>query len=333
MRVCIVSDQLSGYRSKGGAEVQLEKTIEVFKNSNIEVVFYDSNPLTILESDFVHFFKSLTWYWPIASFCLKNNKPYFVSSIFYITDKYNFSQFYLSRKLRNIGMLSVSSIVRLWENANCVFPNTSSEEEQILRYANAKTMVVRNCVDDSFINEKVDITLLPESIKELKGDFVLNIGRLEPRKNQIRLAEACNKIGIPLVLIGPYSDNKYYRDLMKYKGVIYLGEIWNTSLKKSIINECSLFALPSVLETPGIVALEAKLLRKKILITKNGIGKGYFEDYSNIRMVNPFSSKEIYTKIKKMLSIKETRLSVQLDIPTYDFEIKRIVDLYNKNLN
>ncbi|ANW94965.1 hypothetical protein AXE80_01060 [Wenyingzhuangia fucanilytica] len=332
MKVCIVFDTLSGYQNKGGAEVQLEKTIEVLKKNNIEVVFYDNSPDTIISCDIVHFFKSLSWYWPIASFCIKHNKPYFVSSIFFITDKYNLVQFYIAKKTKLLGALTVSNIIRLWSNAAYVLPNTTSEESQILNYANARTSIVRNCIDEEYINAAVDKTLLPDKIKILKGNFVLNIGRIEERKNQLRLAIACEKLSIPLVLIGPNNKDNYYDKLMEFDNVIYLGEIWNTSVKKTIINECRLFALPSLLETPGIVAIEAKFLRKKIVITQEGIGTGYFDDYKEIQTINPHSENEIYSAIKNMLV--ETKESInEVEVPTYEKEIYKIVEFYNKCLN
>lgn len=333
MKICIVSDNLTAYKNKGGAEVQLLNTIEILKKNGNLIIMYDNNPETILDCDVVHFFKSLSWYWPIAQFCLKNKKPYFVSSIFFINDFYNLALFFCSSFLSKPGFLSVSNILKLWENAEYVFPNTTVEGDQVMKYSASNIAVIPNCIDDAFIEANISTSVLPDQIYQLNKPYVLNIGRIEKRKNQLMLARVCYDLNIPLVLVGPNNDDDYFTKVLKFSNVIYLGEIWDVKIKKLLLNYCRVFAMPSMLETPGIAALEAKYLKKNIILTKFGVGSGYFDDYERIRFVHPSSYAELRRALKVLYAFEYHGESLHsFSFPTYANEISRILKFYEKAL-
>jgi hypothetical protein len=131
MKVCIISDIYASYKNRGGVEEQMENTILYLKKNGVEVVYYDYDPQTIINSDIVHFFKSLYWYWPIAEFCVKIGKPYVITPVFYISDFYNRIQYRIISQFKIRGLFKVACILNLWNNAVCLFPNTSAEEKQI----------------------------------------------------------------------------------------------------------------------------------------------------------------------------------------------------------
>ena len=60
--------------------------------------------------------------------------------------------------------------------------------------------------------------------------------------------------------------------------MLFLGPIYNRKLLFSAYKSCSVFALPSTLETPGIAAMEAAFYNVPIVITRNGGTNLYFED-------------------------------------------------------
>ena len=95
---------------------------------------------------------------------------------------------------------------------------------------------------------------------------ILNVARIQPRKNQIALAKALVKlqdygIKVQLELVGPIEDSIYFRNLMTYiegsgLSVEFHGEVSESSLDK-IYNRSTVFAFPSLQETQGLVILEA----------------------------------------------------------------------------
>lgn len=106
------------------------------------------------------------------------------------------------------------------------------------------------------------------------------MARVERRKNQKLLVQACKELDMPVVVVGKIWDKKYYEEILNigYKECYFLGPIYNRKLLFSAYKSCSVFALPSTLETPGIAAMEAAFYNVPIVITRNGGTNLYFED-------------------------------------------------------
>jgi glycosyltransferase involved in cell wall biosynthesis len=117
----------------------------------------------------------------------------------------------------------------------------------------------------------------------LRG-FVLCVGRLEERKNQLRLIEACAPLGVPLVLIGAaYEDRIGYatacRELAQRLGsdVRFLTYLPFEDVIDAYA-AAGVHALPSIWETIGLASLEAARGGCNVVSTRNcGVGE-YLED-------------------------------------------------------
>ena len=168
--------------------------------------------------------------------------------------------------------------------SDLLFPNSELEARQLMRYFNVpreKIFVVPNGVDPSFDDAR------PELFVEKFGlrDFVLCVGRIEPRKNQLNMIRALNGSGIPFVIIGDYVKQypAYYEQCRKEadKNVHFMGAVNHDSgLLSSAYAACNTFLLASWLETPGLAALEAALAGAKVVITEEGATCEYFLDHA-----------------------------------------------------
>jgi len=113
------------------------------------------------------------------------------------------------------------------------------------------------------------------------ADFVLFVGRIEPRKNLLGLIRAVRSLGLPLVVIGEApSEDRDYLELCCGEGgdrVRWLGaRDHDDPLLASAYAAARVFALPSWFETPGLAALEAALAGTAIVITPFGSTCEYF---------------------------------------------------------
>lgn len=131
------------------------------------------------------------------------------------------------------------------------------------------------------------------------GDFVLFIGDLSnPRKNVLRLIQACNACELPLVLIGTLNETFYGQKVKKALKHSRLSS-WVGTVSRmmlfSAMKSCRVFALPSLMEGIGLAALEAGSLGSKVLITKNGGPKDYFGNCA--WYVDPKSTKSISARL------------------------------------
>lgn len=168
--------------------------------------------------------------------------------------------------------------------ADTVIPNSYVELKQLERLfaiPEKKMHVIPNCVDPDF--EFGDENLFTSKFKT--RDFILSVGRIEPRKNQLNLIRALKGSKSPLVIIGdPVSDYMDYFEECKRAGdgkVLFIGRIDHADpMLKSAYKACKCFVSQGWFETPGLVALEAALSGANIATTNKGCTIEYFRDFA-----------------------------------------------------
>lgn len=136
-----------------------------------------------------------------------------------------------------------------------------------------------------------------------KEEFCFHASRLgAPNKNVPRLIEAAKKYQFKLVLAGllTSADEKLWLHNMidGYENISYVGELTDEQLL-DYYRRCKVFALPSLTEGVGMVALEAAANGAEIVITNDGGPKYYLKDYAEI--IDPYSVDEIGNAIVKLL--------------------------------
>ncbi|MBF0254774.1 MAG: glycosyltransferase [Candidatus Omnitrophica bacterium] len=116
--------------------------------------------------------------------------------------------------------------------------------------------------------------------------FLLTVGRLEPRKNQLNLIRAVRDAGFPkLIVVGnPVAGFEAYAARCRAEAgedVVFLPGIDHESpLLASAYHGCDAYALPGWFETPGLVALEAALAGTALAVTEVGSTREYFGSHA-----------------------------------------------------
>jgi glycosyltransferase involved in cell wall biosynthesis len=119
----------------------------------------------------------------------------------------------------------------------------------------------------------------------LKG-FVLCAARMEKRKNQHRLIEACAELGVPLVLAGAvYADRKAYADecaeLASERGAdVRLLPHLDADELADAYAAARVHALPSLWESVGLASIEAALAGCAVVSTVNCGMREYLGDHA-----------------------------------------------------
>ncbi len=114
-------------------------------------------------------------------------------------------------------------------------------------------------------------------------DFILQVGTINPVKNQLGLIEALYDLPIPLVFIGPQQPAyQEYGALCKERGaqrgrVVFIDQLPHSQLP-GIYATARVHALPSWRETPGLVSLEAAAAGCRVVTTAIGSTHDYFGD-------------------------------------------------------
>jgi glycosyltransferase involved in cell wall biosynthesis len=139
----------------------------------------------------------------------------------------------------------------------------------------------------SVVRNPVDAERFVEADPSLFGkafgiqDYVLCIGRLESRKNQLVLLQALRNTKIPIVLIGHVVDQSYEKLLRSITGanVHFLGRLTHGSgLLASAIAGARVFTLPSWAEGAPLAALEAGATGVPLVLSDRSGEAEYFGD-------------------------------------------------------
>lgn len=155
-----------------------------------------------------------------------------------------------------------------------------------------------------------------------KEPFCLFAGTMtQPRKNVPRLIEAAKKYGFPLKLVGnkgnAQSEAKLRQLIGDKKNIEILGFVSDEELT-SLYNRAKVFALPSLNEGVGLVALEAAIHGCDIVITNLGGPKEYYSEGSAF-LINPYDVDDIGQAIIKALEDNTSQPGLR----------KQLMELYN----
>ncbi|MDO4310336.1 MAG: glycosyltransferase [Prevotella sp.] len=170
-----------------------------------------------------------------------------------------------------------------------------------------KGFLVRSHFEKEYISNglRVDeskIKLIPLSYgkepvlsEKRRENFCLHVSLLaDSRKNVKRLVDASIKYGFNLKLGGKLRDtseeNLLHSWIDGHSNIEYLGYLSDEQLE-DLYCSARVFALPSVFEGVGLVALEAAVRGCDIVITNQGGPKEYYKGLA--KTVNPFDIDEI----------------------------------------
>lgn len=303
---------------RGGVRTQVLKTMEGLEKKGIDVEFFDQwknyDDYDRDKTIFHVFTASNRTYFLVEAIKRKGFKVV-VSSIFY--REINPSFLKLQNKIHNLIKYPIytgnSCGKTICELADVVLPNSNDESIYIQKsweIDKNKIKVIPNGVDLKFKGASPD-----EFVNKYdKKDFVLGVGTLHTRKNFDLLAEVCEDMNLPLVLIGDLDENTYKgRKIKKIidrnNNFLWIKHIDNKStLLQSAYAACKIVALPSDFETPGLVAMEGALTGANILITEIGGTKDYFKDMAYY--VKPRCKKSIKEGLIKLNNnVKNIKLS------------------------
>lgn len=151
--------------------------------------------------------------------------------------------------------------------------------------------------------DKDKVVIVPLSFREThfdpsvkKENYCLFVGTMtQPRKNVPALIKAAKKYGFHLKLVGnkgnSESEAKLKAQIAEAGNIELLGFVSDEELS-SLYNKAKVFALPSLNEGVGLVALEAAMHGCNIVITNLGGPKEYYEQ-GMVQLVNPYDIDDI----------------------------------------
>ena len=211
-----------------------------------------------------------------------------------------------------------------------------------------KTVLTRSHFESDYLNIKFNVpkdrmALVPLSYSNYclpydkcdKEDFCLHISSIyQPRKNVLRLIEAAKKYNFNLVLAGNKGSEEQFEPIRKAIGsnrnINVLGFV-SEEEKINLYRRAKVFALPSVSEGVGIVAVDAAYYRCEIVITNILGPKEYYA--GQCLEVNPLDVDAIGAAVTSFI---KNEVSFQPQLANYVEKkyagktiVKKLISVYN----
>ncbi len=272
--VCIVPEYPASLMT-GGLQVQAEETYRALAELKGEVTTELFNwsmrqPL----ADLYHFIGFPPYLSRITELLRQAGRPYVLTMLFGSGCDPARTWLARARQLVNSQLLRRHQRYDSIMKAALIITITESDAEAarvIYALDPSRVLVVRNGVGESFFQAS------PEPWRREFGQqpFVLCVGALQRRKNQLLLLEVCNRLRFPVVLIGPVlpGEGAYAEEVaVAAKANEVFGGCWMQHLRNedallvSAYAACRMFALFSSAETQPLSVMQAMAARKPILL-------------------------------------------------------------------
>ncbi len=307
------------FHTPGGGEVQLLQYQKHLTQQGLQVDFLDQWEPNFLDYDVVHFFSCIGGSSHFCHFIKDIGLPLVVSSSLWMTEETK-------------HLYPHEEITTQFNLADAVVTNADLEGDalsSVLNLPRDKFKTVYNGVDTLFF-QSVPAELFRTEYA-IQTPFILNVGNIEPRKNQLALVRAMKAFPeYKLVLIGHQRDQAYAEQCLQEGGeqVIYAGALAHDDpLLRSAYAACEVFCLPSTLETPGLAALEAYVSGCKVVLTEVGSTKEYF--YDEAFYLKPDDQASIVEAISRALahSLEQSQMR-NVNRLTWQTVTQPLIDVY-----
>ncbi|MBI4320666.1 MAG: glycosyltransferase family 4 protein [Chloroflexi bacterium] len=308
----------------GGDTTQAVKTAEHLRELGLAVDFSTDVAPDLRAFDLVHVFNStgISHVRALLDNAHRQRKPAVLSTIYWNQDELLNARlrYGKGRSLHRLLGQRVGGLMRraIWHlqpewrelralvhAADALLPNSRAEQDLLYRDfglpRSARIDVVVNGVDTALFQEAS-----PEPIERRFGvrGFILCVGRIEIRKNQLALLHVLRPGDPPAVFIGaPNGLEPAYvarvNALAREKGVLVVDPIPHAEIA-SAYAAARVHILPSWYETPGLASLEAGLLGCPIVTTDRGCATEYFGEMA--LYCNPADPSSIRAALDKGLA-------------------------------
>lgn len=249
----------------GGFEIQMISALEAAKESGVDI--FKLNPWSREDNyDIFHIWGCSISHLDAAQWAHKRGKKLVISALFpYPSLKTHFR--YIASLVFGTSWQR-SFLLNKAEGITVLNDLQAQYLINILKFPVEKVHIIPNIIDEIFFN-----TSITDQNSQIHIDnYVICVGNIRRLKNQLRLAEACNKVGVPLLLVGDVlpGEEDYGNDLAEFirnsKNIQWIKGLPSNSIELAFAyNKSAAFALPSFGEVQPISALEAAAQRKPLL--------------------------------------------------------------------
>ncbi len=284
----------------GGFDLQMLNTLEAVKKSGIAGEKLNpwsrDNDFQVMHCwglGFAHY-ENIRW-------AKHSGKKVVMTALFsYYESKYERLRHYLSTYIKKAQYyIQIANMV----DAMVVLNELQAEAcHKYFKVPQIKIHIIPNVIHPTFF--KLDDGSIKNDL--YLRDYVLIVGSVCRRKNQLNLIKACIKGNHKLVIVGKILDgeddygNEIESLIPNHENIKWIkGLPEHSDALYNYYNNCALVALPSFIEQQPISLLEGVAMKKPLLIADRAYAKQKF--YKNALQINPDSIDEIEKGIAEIL--------------------------------
>jgi glycosyltransferase involved in cell wall biosynthesis len=301
----LLQNRSSFRNSVAGDGIQLIKTQDYLRRLQVEADISSNPEADLANYDLVHLFNLMPVEetFPLFNNALRQKKKILLSPIYW--DPIEFLQH--NKELEGLELWWRKSMPlrkEILRGVDLLLPNSELELTVIKKeFQNLpETAVIVNGVDQSFNRAQPDRFVNRYQLQ----DFLLSVGRICRRKNQLAVIKTARDLRLPLVLIGPLNDGPYYQECRRAAAghkVLFIDCLSQQDLI-SAYAAARVHALVSWYDTPGLVTLEAALAGCTIVTTDRGSAKEYLGEL--VFYCSPDNDESIRTAVANAWAAKKT---------------------------
>ncbi len=299
-----LAGKLTAMLAPGGGETQMRGTAEGLRGLGIRARMWRPWEEPLSKVRCLHLFGSVPEHVPLVEAARLAGVPVVLSTIAWFDWRAYWREpgSLLERAKSVTGYFARSAFPqlpswrrRLYHAVDLLLPNSNAEAAQLMRYFQVpveKIHVVPNGADPRFAEADPQPflrLLAQQAAANTKaagaapgaGRFVLYVGRIEPRKNQLGLIRAMQGTGVPIVLVGdavPGHQRYWQACCDEADGSVYFFPRidHDDPLLGSAYAACGCLALTGWYETPGLAAIEAAMTGTPLVLPREGSADEYF---------------------------------------------------------
>lgn len=299
-----IAGALTASLAPGGGERQLAALIAGLQAEGLDAAAWHPWEDAWSDFDLLHLIGSCPEHLPLVDRARRSGKPVVLSPVAWFDGpSYWRRNGHVPRRAAGRLLLAARRFApwmpgwrrKLYRSVDRLLPNSRAEADQLVRLFGAdprRIVVVPNGADPNL--ESADPRLFAGEYG--LRDFVLCAGRIEPRKNQLRLLQALAGEGVVTVVLGDVvpGQEAYYDACRRAGGrrARFLPRLDPDSpLLASAYAACGCLAQPSWFETPGLAALEAAMTGAPLAVTQVGAAPEYFGRLAHY--VDPYDQRSV----------------------------------------
>jgi len=252
----------------GGGERQMFAYASHLRQFEIEVSWYDMWNPSFDRNEIFHVFSVMPGVIEMCDYVKRRGLKLVVSPNLWVT-----------HETRENYSRDVCNILKL---ADRVIVNSNMEGDalsDVYGVAREKFHTVFNGSETVFI-DSADARIFRNRFA-IDGPYVLNVANVEPRKRQLEFVRVLRqeRPDLKLVIVGGIRDKSYASACLAEgkENLSMVGTLpYASEMLRSALAGCEYFAMPSLLETPSLAAIEAATAGVKILLTSGGSTVEYF---------------------------------------------------------